>query len=77
MIFSDFADFSDFLIFLNYIWKALELFTDEILRLEARTLINLISSFFFFVILRKFDSLENRINADIRKVYFDELQKLS
>jgi hypothetical protein len=51
--------------------------TNEIFRLEAETLINSISSFFFFVAFEKVDSLENRINADTRKVYFDELQKMS
>jgi hypothetical protein len=31
----------------------------------------------FFVVFEKIDSLENRINADTRKAYFNELQKMS
>ncbi len=42
---------------------------------------NFDQSYFEFSLLRnlsrKLDSLENCINADLRKAYFDELQKLS
>jgi hypothetical protein len=47
--------------------------TNEILRLEAETLINSTSSVFFFVAI---DSLENCTSADIRKVYFRRTLKL-